>query len=66
MNIDQIFAYFEANPLVLVLLIAWVLVWKGLALWRAAELKQKGWFVALLVINSLGLLEIIYLATHRH
>lgn len=39
----------------------WSLVWKGLALWRASQLKQPGWFVILLIINSLGILEIIYL-----
>lgn len=39
----------------------WVLVWKGLALWRAAQKKQKIWFVVLLVLNTLGLLEIAYL-----
>jgi hypothetical protein len=35
--------------------------WKGLALWKAAGLKQKNWFIALLVISSLGILEILYL-----
>lgn len=42
-------------------LAAWSLFWKGLALWRAARLNQPGWFVGLLVINTLGILEIIYL-----
>lgn len=41
--------------------IAWTFIWKGLALWRAALLRQRVWFVALLLINTLGLLEIIYL-----
>ncbi len=47
---------------VIILLAIWTLVWKGLALWRASHLNQKGWFIALLVINTLGILEIIYLA----
>lgn len=42
-------------------LLAWVLAWKGLALWRAARLGHRGWFVALLVINTLGILEILYI-----
>ncbi len=45
----------------LLLLVVWTLVWKGLALWRAASLRQKPWFIVLLVINTLGILEIIYL-----
>jgi len=37
------------------------LVLKGLALWKAAHREEKGWFIALLVINTLGLLELYYL-----
>lgn len=43
------------------IIIAWVMVWKGLALWFSAQNKQKGWFIAILILNTLGLLPIIYL-----
>lgn len=46
---------------ILTLLILWELVWKGLALWRAGRNNQKVWFVVLLVVNSFGILEIVYL-----
>ncbi len=49
------------NPLILILIQLWTVPWKGLALWTAANKKQKMWFVALLVIQTLGILEIIYL-----
>lgn len=49
------------NQPLLLLLIVWSLVWKGLALWRAAKLNQKVWYVVLLVVNTVGILEIIYL-----
>lgn len=39
----------------------WSLVWKGLGLWRAAQNKQKYWFVAILILNTIGVLEILYL-----
>ena len=39
----------------------WSIFWKGLALWKSAQLKQPVWFIALLVINTLGILEILYL-----
>jgi methionyl-tRNA synthetase len=39
----------------------WSLFWKGLALWHSAQRGQSWWFVALLVINTLGILEIVYL-----
>lgn len=45
---------------VMVVLMAWSLFWKGLALWKASRLGSKPWFVVLLIVNTLGLLEIIY------
>lgn len=40
---------------------AWSLIWKGIALWRAAKLEQRNWFVGILVLNTLGILEIAFL-----
>ena len=45
----------------LFLVVAWTLIWKGLALWRAARAGQKVWYVVLLVVNTVGILEIVYL-----
>lgn len=50
-----------ANPLLIALAIVWTLTWKGFALWKSAELRQKYWFIVILLINTLGVLEIIYL-----
>jgi hypothetical protein len=51
------------NNVLIYFIIFWSLFWKGLALWRAAQLKQRNWFVVILVLNSvtLGILEIVYL-----
>lgn len=43
------------------LLFLWALVWQALALWRAAKNDQRNWFVALLIIQTAGILDIIYL-----
>lgn len=43
------------------LVLAWSLVWKGWALWRGSKNGQKYWFIALLVFNTVGMLEIVYL-----
>lgn len=52
-----------AGPLLgLVALVAlWSLFWKGLALWHAGRRAEPWWFIALLLINTLGILEIVYL-----
>ncbi|MFA6981496.1 MAG: DUF5652 family protein [Patescibacteria group bacterium] len=49
------------NPAIFYALIAWSLVWKGVALWKSARANQRGWFVALLVVNTIGILEMIYI-----
>lgn len=41
--------------------ILWGLAWKGLALWHAAKRNEKWWFIGMLVINTIGILEICYL-----
>lgn len=48
-----------------VVIMLWVLAWQGFALWYSARNKQKIWFVAMLVISSLGILPIIYLLFFR-
>lgn len=44
-----------------IILMIWGLFWKGLALWHSARRAQPWWFLALLVINTVGILEIVYL-----
>lgn len=51
----------NAHPYLVALGALWVTIWKGLALWRAVERGARGWFIVILVVNTLGLLEIIYL-----
>jgi hypothetical protein len=55
------FAAATAFPWLIVLAAAWTLPWKGVALWRAAGNKHLWWFVALLLLNTLAILEIIYI-----
>lgn len=44
-----------------IFLLIWELIWKGLALWRAARIRQPYWFIALLILNTAGIFPIIYL-----
>ena len=41
--------------------IAWTLPWKGVALWKSARNGHTAWFVVLLVVNTLAILEILYI-----
>jgi hypothetical protein len=45
----------------LLILIVWSVFWKGLALWHSGYRRQGWWFVVLLIVNTVGILEIVYL-----
>ncbi|HEY6020257.1 MAG TPA: DUF5652 family protein [Candidatus Paceibacterota bacterium] len=48
------------GPLI-VIVVLWSILWKGLALWHAARQGHPWWFVIMLIVNTAGILEIIYL-----
>lgn len=47
--------------LAIIAVLVWSLVWKGLALWKSAKNGSKIWFVVLLISNTVGILEILYI-----
>jgi methionyl-tRNA synthetase len=48
-------------PWVVFLIMVWSLFWKGYALWISSKNDSKKWFVALLVFNTVGILDIIFI-----
>jgi hypothetical protein len=58
---DLLNAFTPQNQTVLLLILIWTLPWKGYALWKSARLSDKWWFIALLVINTVAVLEILYI-----
>ena len=64
MLIDWVCPFFPnlfAMLLVTSLVLMWTMVWKGVALWRAGRNAHLVWFIALFIVNTLGILEIIYI-----
>jgi hypothetical protein len=51
----------DINLTLLVVIAVWELIWKGFALWIAARNNSKVWFILILVLNTVGVLPIIYL-----
>lgn len=49
------------NPVVVIPLSLWLVFWKGLALWKAVGKRQLLWFMILLLLNTMGILEIGYI-----
>ncbi len=56
-----VFSLTPGQKLGLVLLIIWSLIWKAAALWKAARNSHKAWYVVMLIVNTVGILEIIYI-----
>jgi membrane protein DedA with SNARE-associated domain len=56
-------ATISPNTLALIIIIAalWTIPWKGVALWKSAKNGQKTWFIIILVVNLLAIVEIIYI-----
>lgn len=50
----------EGKALMAVALI-WSVIWKGFALWKAAHRNERWWFIAFMVVNTVGVLEIVYI-----
>lgn len=53
--------FLSAHPYISLSLFAWTIVWKGAALWKSARRSEKIWFIAMLLINTVGILEIFYI-----
>lgn len=61
-GMDMMSNYVPYFAIIFPLLVLWSLIWKGIALWKCGRNNQPVWFVVLLVVNTLGILEILYLA----
>ncbi|MDK2947788.1 hypothetical protein SAMN04488589_0221 [Methanolobus vulcani] len=48
-----------------IVLVLWEVLWKGVGLWKAARNDDKYWFIAILIINTLGILPILYIYIFR-
>jgi len=58
----------ELNPalfVVICILVIWDVVWKGIALWKAARNNHVAWFICIFILNTVGILPIIYILLNR-
>jgi hypothetical protein len=60
-GVDSVQQIFGQYWWLLIVLVLWTIIWKGIALWKAARNESKVWFVIMLIVNTVGILEIIYI-----
>jgi hypothetical protein len=58
---DYLGVSIELAIILFAVVLVWSLVWKALALWKSAKNDHKVWFIVLLIINTIGILEILYI-----
>lgn len=58
---NELDIFIKENWLLFSILTIWTTFWKGLALWIASKNEHRKWFVAFLFLNTVGILEIIYI-----
>jgi len=46
---------------IVIILAIWEIVWKSIAMWKAARLGDKAWFICIVIFNTAGILPIIYI-----
>ncbi|MFA6047709.1 MAG: DUF5652 family protein [Parcubacteria group bacterium] len=51
----------NAVAIIILVIALWTIPWKGVALWKAAKNGQKAWFIIILVVNTVAILEILYI-----
>lgn len=56
---------FDPNSPIFIVLLVWSFAWKLIALWHAGRNKQLIWFVVLSGMNTLGILEMVYLRFYQ-
>ena len=67
-SFDQLITnWIELNPgissILIIVLSVWEAIWTLLGLWFAARQNQKIWFLLMGILQVVGIIEIIYLAT---
>lgn len=45
----------------LILALVWSAIWKLIALWKAARNTHLVWFIVLAIVNTVGILPILYI-----
>jgi hypothetical protein len=60
MNLESVQTLVKDHPGLVLAIVIWTMIWKCLALWKASQRREMTWFVVIFIINTFGILDIIY------
>jgi uncharacterized membrane protein len=49
----------------IIIISIWDIVWKLIAMWKAARADHLAWYICIAIFNTIGILPIIYILLHR-
>ncbi len=52
-------------PAIIAVVALWDGFWKAVGLWYALKNHQRNWFIAVFLINSIGILPLVYLKFYQ-
>lgn len=61
MAMNNFFPFGVLGNILFAIVLLWSAVWKGIGLWKSGRNNQFYWFIAMFVLNTAGILPIIYL-----
>jgi hypothetical protein len=50
---------------IIIILIIWEAMWKLIAMWKAGRNNHLAWFICIALINTAGILPIVYILMHK-
>ena len=50
---------------IIIILVIWEAIWKLIAMWKAGRNNHLAWFICIALINTAGVLPIVYILMHK-
>jgi hypothetical protein len=60
-NIGDISSLIGIPLALFIIILVWSNIWKFIAMWKAGRNNSLGWFIIFALVNTVGILEILYI-----
>jgi hypothetical protein len=64
-NLHNLYLHYSWLLPLFIFILIWDSVWKLIGLWKSARNNQIVWFICIAIINTLGILPIVYIIMDR-
>jgi len=64
-NFQHLYHHYSWLLPLFIFILIWDSIWKLIGLWKSARNNQIVWFICIAIINTLGILPIVYIIMDR-